>query len=81
MHNNIICLLWKSEGVSFIRAIKELKDNFKILDNFITEENVNSHSYEFIPKKIESHVTNFIVYDLETYNTDRGRPYVFFFLD
>ena len=31
--------------------------------------------YEFTPKKIESHLTNFIVYDLETHNTDRGRPY------
>ena len=26
-------------------------------------------------KKIESHLTNFIVYDLETHNTDRARPY------
>ena len=43
---------------------------------FITEENVNSHfKYEFTPKKIESHLTNFIVYDLETHNTDRARPY------
>ena len=30
-------------------------------------------------KKIESHLTNFIVYDLETHNTDRARPYVFCF--
>ena len=43
---------------------------------YITEENVNSHfKYEFIPKKIESHLTNFIVYDLETHNADRARPY------
>ena len=63
-------------GVSFNQAIKELKDNLKIVDNFITEENVNSHfKYEFIPKKIESHLTNFVVYDLETHNTDRARPY------
>ena len=46
-----------------------------MVDNFITEENVISHfKYEFIPKKIESHLTNFIVYDLETHNTDRARP-------
>ena len=31
--------------------------------------------YGFIPKKIESHLTNFIVYDLETHNTNRARPY------
>ena len=49
---------------------------FKIVDKYITEENVNSHfKYEFIPKKIEPHLTNFIVYDLETYNTDRARTY------
>ena len=35
--------------------------------------------YIFKPKKIESHLTNFIVYDLETHKTDRVRPYVFCF--
>ena len=76
LYNNHFCLIWKSEGVSFKDAIKELKDNFRIVDNFITEENVTSHfKYEFIPKKIESHLTNFIVYDLETLNTNRARPY------
>ena len=55
-----------------------MKDNIKKIDNFKTEENVNSlFKYEFIPKKIESHLTSFIVYDLETHNTDRARPYVF----
>ena len=55
-------------------------DNFKKVDNYITEENVNSHfKDEFIPKKIESHPTNFIVYDLETHNTNRARPYVICF--
>ena len=74
--NNHFCVIWKSEGVSFKQAIKELKDNFKMIDNFITEENVTSHfKYEFIPKKIETHLTNFIVCDLETHNTDRARPY------
>ena len=47
-----------------------------MVDNYITQENVKSHfKYEFIPKKIESHLTNFIVYDLETHNTDRARLY------
>ena len=79
-YNNHFCLIWKSRGVSFNQAIQELKDNFKIVDIYITEENVKSHfKYEFIPKKIESHLTNFIVYDLETHNTDRARPYVFYF--
>ena len=76
LYNNHFCLFWKSYGVSFNQTITELKDNFKIVDNYITEENVNSHfKYEFIPKKIESHLTNFIVYDIETHNTDRARPY------
>ena len=33
---------------------------------------VNTNSYQ---KKAESHLTNFIVYGLETHNTDRTRPY------
>ena len=76
LFNNHFCLIWKSEGVSFKQAIKELDDNFKMVDNYITEENVTSHfKYEFTPKKIESPLTNFIVYDLETYSTNRARPY------
>ena len=80
LYNNHFCLIWKSEGVSFIEAIKELKDNFKIVDNYMTEENVNSHFENiFQPKKIESRLTNFITYDLETHDTDRVRPYVISF--
>ena len=66
----------KSENVSFIKAIKELKDNFKIVDNCITEENVNSNfEYIYTTKKIEFHLTIFNVYDSETHNTYRARPY------
>ena len=80
LNNNHFSLIWKSEGVSFNQAIKELKDNFKIVDNYITEEYVNSHfKCEFIPKKIESQLSNFILYDLETHQIDRARPYVFCF--
>ena len=43
LFNNHFCLIWKSEGASFKQAIKELKDKFKIVDNYITEENVKSH--------------------------------------
>ena len=75
LYNNHFCSIWKSQNVSFNQAITELKNNFKIVDNYVTEENVNSHfEYEFTPKKIESHLTNFIVYDLETHKTDRARP-------
>ena len=76
LHDSHFCLIWKSKGVSFNQAIKDLKDNSKIVDDFITEKNVNSHfKYEFIPNKIESQWTIFIVYALETHNTDRARPY------
>ena len=75
LYNNHFCLIWKSKNVSFNQAIIELKNNFKIVDNYITDENVNSHFlYEFTPKKIESHLINFIVYDLEKHNTNRARP-------
>ena len=76
LYNNHFCLIWKSQGVSFNQVINELKANFKIVDNYITEENIKSFfKYEFIPKKIDSHLTNFFVHDLETHNTDRVRPY------
>ena len=76
LHNNHFCRIWKSEGVSFNQTVKELKGNFEEADNYITEENVKSYfKYEFIPNRNESHLTNFIVYDLETHNRDRARPY------
>ena len=80
LYNNHFCLIWKSAGEGFNQAIIELKNNFKKVDSFITEENVNSNfKYEFRPKKIESHLANFVVYDLETHNTDRARSYIFCF--
>ena len=38
LYNNHFCLIWKSEGVSFNQAFQELKDNFKIVDNYITRK-------------------------------------------
>ena len=76
LYNFHFCLIWKSIIVSFKQAIKELIHNFEKVDKFITEENVNSHfKYEYIPKKLESHLNNVIVYDHETHNSDRARPY------
>ena len=43
LHKYHFCLIWKSEGVSFNQAVTELKANFKVVDNYITEQNVNSH--------------------------------------
>ena len=56
LHNNQFWLIRKSEGVSLNQAIIELKDNFKIVIDLITVENVNSQfKYKFMPKEIESH--------------------------
>ena len=53
LFNNHFCLIWKSEGINFKQAVRELKDYFKIIDNYITEENVESFfEYKYIPKKL-----------------------------
>ena len=47
-----------------------------MVDNVVTEEKVGSHfTYDFIPKKIESQLTNFIVYDIEAHNTGTAGPF------
>ena len=52
LYNNHVYLIWRSEVVSFNKTFEELERSFKIVVNFITEENVNSHfKHEFIPKK------------------------------
>ena len=40
IHNNHFCLIWKSDDVSFVEARKELKDNFKVVDNVISDKHV-----------------------------------------
>ena len=40
LHKNLFCLKWRSENVCFNQAVKELKDDSKIVHNYITEENV-----------------------------------------
>ena len=76
IHNNHFCLIWKSNGVSFDRAIKELKDNFRVVDNVISDKHVKSYiKYEYKPKKVQSQLTNMIVYDIETFSTIKCVPY------
>ena len=75
IHNNHFCLIWKSDGVSFDKAIRELKDNFKVLDNVISDKHVKSYiKYEYKPKKVQSQLTNMIVYDIETFSTIKCVP-------
>ena len=52
IHNNHSCLFWKSNGISFDKAIKELKDNFKVVDSVISDKHVKSFViYEYKAKK------------------------------
>ena len=75
-HKNHFCLIWKSEGISFDKAIKELKDNFKVVDNVISDKHVKRFlKYEYNPKKVKSPLTNLVGYDLETFNKIRAVPY------
>ena len=70
------CLIGKSNGISFDKAIKELKDNFKVVDNVISDKHVKGFiKYEYNPKKVKSPLTNIVVYDLETFNKIRAVPY------
>ena len=76
IQNNHFCLIWKSYNVSFHRAIRELKDNFKVVDNVISDKHVKSYNkYEYKPKNVQSQITNMIVYDIETFSTIKCVPY------
>ena len=76
IHNKHFCLIWKSDNVSFDRAIRELKDNFKVVDNVISDKHVKSYiKYEYKPKKVQSQLTNMTVYDIETFSTTKCVPY------
>ena len=76
IYNNHFCLNWKSNGISFEKTITELKDKFKVVDNVKSDKHVKSFiKYEYNPKKVESPLTNIVVYDLETLNEIRAVPY------
>ena len=77
IHNNHFCLIWKPNGISFNQVIEdELKQNFKVVDNVVSDKNVKSFiKYEYNPKKVKSPLTNIVVYDLETFNKIRAVPY------
>ena len=76
IHNHHFCLIWKSENISFDKAIKELKDKFKFVDNVISDKNVKSFiKHEYNPKKVKSPLTNIVVYDLQTFFKIRAVPY------
>ena len=77
LYNNNFCLIWKAQGISFNKTIEELKINFKIVDNVISQDNVDTYfRNDYKPKK-ESQLSNVIVYDLETYNRNKAVQYCF----
>ena len=52
IHSSHFCLIWKTNGISFDGAIKELKDNFKVVDNVISDKhkvilNMNTNLKKF----------------------------------
>ena len=77
IYNNHFCSIWNSNGISFIQAIEnELKPNFKISDNLISDKHVEIFiKHEYKPKKVQSPITNIVVYDVETFNKIRVVPY------
>ena len=76
LYNDHYCLKRKTDGGGFKTAIGVLKSNFIKVDNYLTNENVKSYSkYEKNPKEMEKELFISIVYELETYNTNRARPY------
>ena len=53
LHNKLFGIIWKSENVSYNQGFKGMIDNFKIDDNYITQENVKSHfEYIYTPEKL-----------------------------
>ena len=52
IYSNPFCLIWKSNGISFIQATKELKQYFKVVDNVVSDKHVESFiKCEYKPKK------------------------------
>ena len=76
MHKNHLCFFWKSNVISFRKAMEEFKNNFKVVDNVISAKRVKRFfKYEYEPEKVQSQLINIIVYDLETFDINRAVPY------
>ena len=77
IHDKHFCLIWKSSGNIFIQVIEnEVKPNFKIVDNVISDKHVKGYNKsEYKPKKVQFPLTNIVVYGLETFNEIRAVPH------
>ena len=70
------CLIWKSNGITFDQAIEEVKLNFGVVDNVISDNHVKSSvKFEYEPIKVQSPLTDIVVYDLEIQQKMRVVPY------
>ena len=76
MHKSHFCLIWESKSISFRKAEKGLKFNFKVVDNVISDELVKSFiKYQYEPKKVQAPFNIMNIYDLEIYNKGKNVPY------
>ena len=76
IHSIHFSLIWKSNGIHFDKTIKELKDNFEVVDNVISDKLVKTFiKYDYKPKKIKSPLTIIVVYDLQAFRKIRAVPY------
>ena len=65
MYKNHFCLIWETQGVCFKKATEELKTNFRVVDNVMSDKDIKSFfEDEYKPKKLQPQLTNRIVYDI-----------------
>ena len=78
IYDNHFCFFfWKSQNISFNQVIEdELKPNFKVVDDVVSDKHVESFiKYDYKHKKVQSLLTNIVVFDLETLNKVRAVPF------
>ena len=76
MHKIRFCSNWKSDGIKLNQAKIEIKKYFKVVDSVISHKHVKSFiKFEYKTKKVQSQLSNMVVYDLETFNADKAGPY------
>ena len=72
VYKNHFCSIWKSNGISFNKAMEELKTNFKVVDIILSDKHGKGiNKLEYKPKKVSEKV----VYVIEAFKSDRFVPY------
>ena len=71
------CLFWKLNNICFNQLIEnKIKPNLKVIDIVVSDKHVESFiKYEYKPKKVQSPLSNIVVYDLETFKKIRAVLY------